>query len=380
MDLSRRVSGLSGSATFKYAGLAGKPGIINLTVGRPNYDTPKVVKEAAKKALDEGKVHYTPTKGIPELRAKIAEKLASENRIPGIDADKVVVSGGAKSVLYYIFTALVDDGDVVALPDPSWVSYESMVSLMGGRVSWLKLYPEKGFVPDDGYLNALENSKANVTLVNSPNNPTGAFYSKKILRKIVDICERKDMWLISDEVYEVFSFDDVPYSPGEDYEKTITVNAFSKTFSMTGWRLGYAASPKKEVVDAILNVQEQCLSCPTSFAQYGALACFTEEAKAESRRMAEDFKARRDFCMNKISGIPNVVCRKPGGAFYLFPYFGEVDDVKLADRLLAKGVGTIPGSPFGAQGRGCLRLSYGSANTEQLDKAFNVIAEVVAGG
>jgi aspartate aminotransferase len=377
MDLARRVSGLSGSATFKYAGLAGKPGVINLTIGRPDYDTPKVIKEACKTALDEGKVHYTPTKGIPELRAKISEKLSLENNIKGVDADRVFVSGGAKQVLYNLFMSLVDDGDVVALPDPSWVSYEPMIALSGGRVEWLKTYPKKGFVPDEEYLSSLEDSGAKITLINSPNNPTGAFYPKKIIDKIVDVCERKGMWLVSDEVYECFAYEGRPYSPGSRYEKTITVNAFSKTFSMTGWRLGYAACPNKEVINAMNNIQEQSLSCPTSFAQYGALAAFTEEAKKESERMASDFKKRRDYCMKKIEGNARILCKKPGGAFYLYPYFEGWDDVALCEKLLEKGLGTIPGSAFGDQGKGCLRLSYGSASTEKLDKAFNILSEVL---
>lgn len=380
MDLSKRVSGLAGSATFKYAALAKKPGVINLTIGRPDYDTPKVIKEAAKKALDEGKVHYTPSKGIPELRAKIAGKLEAENGVKGIDADKILVSGGAKTILYYLFMSILDKGDSVALPNPLWVSYEPMIELAQGKAELLNLYPDQGFVPNDEYLQALDDSGAKAVLVNSPNNPTGAFYPKKVVDEIVDICERKGMWIISDEVYEYFSYDEKPKSPGEIYEKTITVNAFSKSYSMTGWRLGYAACPHQEIIDAMNKLQQQSLSCATSFAQYGALAAFTEEAQKESKRMVEDFKKRRDFCIRRLHANEKAICRVPGGAFYLFPYFDGWDDVELTDKLLERGVGVIPGSAFGSQGSGCLRVSYGSGNTEQLGKALDTINEVTIDG
>ncbi|MFH1835081.1 MAG: pyridoxal phosphate-dependent aminotransferase [Methanobacteriota archaeon] len=377
MTLSARVQDVPPSATFKWSALSKKQGVLNLTVGRPNYDTPKIIKEACKKALDEGKVHYAPSKGIPELREKIAGKLSTENKVAGIDADKILVSGGAKNVLYLLFQTLVDDGVVVALPDPAWVSYEPMVNLAGGKVDWLALKPEEGFVADEDYLNALENSKAKVTLINSPCNPTGAFWSKGVQEKIVDICERKGMWIISDEVYEYFAYDGEPWSPGEVYEKTITVNAFSKSFSMTGWRLGYGACPDQSIIDAMNRLQQHSLSNATTFAQWGALACFTKEARKESEAMVADFKERREVCMKAIEGIEGVVCKKPGGAFYLFPSFGDVDDTELAEKLIEKGVGTIPGSAFGTVGEGCIRISYGSASPDELKTAFDTIKEVV---
>ncbi|MFH0861260.1 MAG: pyridoxal phosphate-dependent aminotransferase [Candidatus Altiarchaeota archaeon] len=375
MEFARRMLKVTPSATFKYSALAKKPGIINLTIGRPDFSTPTVIKEAAKKALDEDKVHYTPTRGIPELREKIALKLEKENKIVGLDKDRILVGGGAKSILFQAILAVIDKGDVFALPDPSWVSYESMIYLAEGDIHWLPLKPENGFIPDDDFLAELENSKAKFTLLNSPNNPTGAAYPQKIIDRIVDICERKDMWLISDEPYELFQYEGRHYSPGSRYEKTITVNAFSKTYSMTGWRIGYAACKDKEIIDRMALVQEQSLSCPTSFAQYGSLAAFTKEANDAARKMAEEFKKRRDYCMKMMEKI-NALCVKPSGAFYLFPYFKGEDDMKLAEKLLEKGLGVIPGSPFGSKGNGCIRISYGSASREKLENAFDILKEV----
>jgi len=376
MDFASRLGNVKPSATLKYAAAAKKPGVINLTVGRPDYDTPDVVKEAAKKALDEGKVHYAPTRGIPELREKIVEKLAAENEISGLGPDNVLVSCGAKQILYEIFAALVSDGDTVALPNPSWVSYESQVALCGGSIDWLPMSAENGFIPGDDFMKALEGSKAKILVIDSPNNPTGAVYPKDVLEKIVSVCKSKDMWLVSDEPYEKFIYEGEHWSPGSSYEKTITVNALSKTYSMTGWRVGYAACQSAELITKLNTIQSQTVSCATSFAQYGALACFTPEAEEASKKMVADFKERRDYVMEKVAGL-DVVCTKPAGAFYVFPKFKIEDDLKLADDLLEAGVGTVPGSAFGSAGKGCLRISYGSANKEKLGEAFDKIKEVI---
>jgi len=376
MDFASRMGKVKPSATFKYAAMAKKPGVINLTVGRPDYDTPDVIKDAAKKALDEGKVHYTPAAGIPELREKIAEKVTRENGVEGIDADKVIVSGGAKMILYEAFMTLVGRGDKVAIPDPCWVSYEAMIYLAEAEPVWLPTSAKNGFKPDDEFLSALENSGAKVLVLNSPSNPTGAVYNEAMLRKITDVCERNDIFLISDEPYEKLIYEGEHKSPGSWHPNTLTVNAFSKTYSMTGWRLGYAACPDQNIIDKMKVIQGQSLSNATSFAQYGALACFTPAANEAADEMVADFKERRDHVMKLMNELP-AVCVKPEGAFYVFPQFSVEDDVQLVDDLLEAGVGTIPGSAFGPGGKGCIRISYGSGDNETLDQAFDKIEEVV---
>ncbi len=375
MLFAKRIVDVPPSATFKYAAMAKREGIINLTIGRPGFDTPRIIVEAAKKALDEGKHHYGPSKGIPELREKIAEKLVRENGLKDIDSEKIIVSMGAKNILYEIFTVMINDGEKVAIPNPSWVSYESMVTLAGGKTVWIPLKPENGFIPDEDFLTELDNSGAKMVVINSPNNPTGAVYPKETLREIIKIAKANDMWIISDECYETIIYDEKHFSIGSEYDKTITVNAFSKPFSMTGWRLGYAACPEFEVIEKMNILQQQSVSNPVTFAQYGALACFTDEAREAASRMRDEFRKRRDYSMKRIKDF-NCTCLKPGGAFYIFPYFEGQDDVELADSLLEAGVGTVPGSPFGTQGRGCIRISYGNADVRILKEAFDRMATV----
>lgn len=367
-----RVLEVKPSATFKYDAAAKKPGVINLTIGRPDFDTPQIIKDAAKKALDEGRVHYTPSKGIPELRKAIAEKLEAENNIANLDRDKILVSGGGKQIIYCIVMALAGKGDVVAIQNPSWVSYEAQIKLANAEVEWLTLKPEEGFIPGEDFFRELEETNAKLLILNSPGNPTGAVIPERTIKKIMDVCIEKDMFVISDEVYEKLIYEGKHYSPASEYENVITVNVFSKTYSMTGWRLGYCACAGRDAIDRIDIIHQQSLSCCTSFAQYGALAAFSEEAKKAAEKMCEDLKIRRDYVMKRI-GEMDVVCVKPDGAFYVFPYFKGADDLELADKLLEKGVGVVPGSAFGPRGRGCIRISYGSANIDLLSQAFDRI-------
>ncbi|MBA5942176.1 MAG: pyridoxal phosphate-dependent aminotransferase [Methanophagales archaeon] len=370
-----RVLEVERSATLEYDAIAKRPGMINLTVGRPDFDTPSVIKEAAKKALDEGKVHYTPSNGIPELRKAIAEKLEVENNIPGLNEDNIIVSGGGKLIIYCIIMALAGKGDVVAIQNPTWVSYEAQIRLANAEVEWLTLKPEEGFIPGDEFMSQLEATDAKLFILNSPGNPTGAVIPEKRIKEMMDICLEKEIFVIADEVYEKLIYEGEHYSPASEYENVITVNAFSKTYSMTGWRLGYCAHPDREIIERIGIIHQQSLSCCTSFAQYGALAAFSADAKDASERFCKELKRRRDYVMDRIRKMDGVVCVKPGGAFYLFPYLGHVDDLELADELLEKGVGVVPGSAFGSQGRGCIRISYGSANLNLLSQAFDRIQD-----
>jgi len=374
MEFAKRVLDIQPSATFKYSALAKAEGVCNLTVGRPDFDTPACIKEAAIEALRAGKVHYTPSKGIPELREKIVEKLVTENNLNEIDSEKVIVSP-CKHLLFEAIMATVDSGDVVAMANPSWVSYEQMIKMAGGKVEWLTTRPEEGFIPGNEYFTELENSNAKLIMLNSPHNPTGAVYPEKTLREIAKIAESLDAWIISDETYEKQIYEGKHFSVGSIYPNTITINSFSKTYSMTGWRVGYVACPDFEVIRKMGIIQEQSISCATSFAQYGCLACFTDEANQEVTKMVEELKDRRDYVMERMKDL-NVVCKKPAGTFYAFPYIEGIDDVELADALLEAKVGIVPGSPFGTNGRGCIRISYGSADKELLGEAFDRMMKV----
>jgi len=377
MDYAPRMYRIKESTTFKYSALAKKPGVIDLTIGRTNFDTPKVIKDAAKKALDEGKVAYTPTNGIPELREKIAEKLQDTNGMEGINRENILVSAGAKQLIFEAVLAIVGEGDTVAIPDPSWISYESMVAFAGGHVVWLPLNPERGFIPQENFLSALENSHPKLIFLNSPNNPTGAVYPKNVIKKIADIAERKQAWIISDEIYEEIIYEGEHFSAGSISDRCIVINGYSKNCSMTGWRLGYAASRNREVIDRMDMIQEQSVSCATSFVQYGGIAAYTREARKETAAMREELRKRRDHLVQRLSEIDSCICVKPAGAFYVFPSFGDIDDVKLADRMIDAGVAPVPGSPFGPRGRGCLRLSYGASGIDELDEAVDRMKKAV---
>ena len=372
MEFAPRLSGVEESATFRYSSLANKEGIIDLTIGRTNFITPRLITRAAVSALENGKIHYTPTRGIPELRKMLARKFRWGNNLPDIGPENIIVSAGAKQIIFEAVMALIGKGDTVALPDPSWVSYGQIVNLAEGRITWLPLNSENNFIPDEEFLSTLENSSPRLILLNSPNNPTGAVYPEKTIRKIVDIAERKDCWILSDEIYEKIIYEGKHFSPGSIYPKTITVNGFSKEFSMTGWRLGYCACPEQELIDKMNLIQSQSVSCATSFVQYGALAAFKEEVIGERDRMVIELKERRDRFVKGMNGLSDTRV-DPAGAFYLFPHFGDIDDLGLADKLLSNGVGVIPGSPFGSRGEGCARISYGAVSLDEIEIALERI-------
>jgi len=371
MEFASRLSNVEESATFKYSSLAKREGIINLTIGRTNFLTPRLIVRAAVSALENGRIHYTPTKGIPELRELLAKKLRRENGIQNLDPDKILVSAGAKHIIFEIVMALIGEHDKVAIPNPSWVSYEQIVNLAEGDIIWLPLKPENNFIPDEEFFSALENSSPKLIMLNSPNNPTGAVYPEGIIRKIVDIAEQKGCWLLSDEIYEKILYEGDHFSAGSIYPKTITVNGFSKEFSMTGWRLGYAACPDRNLIDRVNLIQSQSVSCATSFVQYAALAAFKDEVSDEVKKMILELRERRD---RFVQGLDEVLDTKlnPAGAFYIFPYFGG-NDLELADKLLSNGVGVIPGSPFGSRGRGCVRISYGAVSVDEIELALERI-------
>ncbi|MBU4266451.1 MAG: pyridoxal phosphate-dependent aminotransferase [Candidatus Altiarchaeales archaeon] len=377
MEFATRLSNVEESATFKYSSLAKKEGIINLTIGRTNFTTPRLITRAAVSALENGRVHYTPTRGIPELREMLAKKLKRENNIPDIGPDNILVSAGAKQIIFEAVMALIGKGDKVAMPNPSWVSYEQIVNLAEGEIIWLPLKHENDFIPDEEFLSALENSSPKLIMLNSPNNPTGAVYPEKIIREIVDIAERKDCWLLFDEIYEKIIYEGKHFSAGSIYPKTITVNGFSKEFSMTGWRLGYCACPNPDLIEKMNLIQSQTVSCATSFVQYGALAAFKEEVAEERDRMITELKERRDRFVKGMNGLFETKVN-PAGAFYLFPHLGDIDDLAMADKLLSNGVGLIPGSPFGSQGKGCLRISYGAVSLDEIDVALERIKATLA--
>ncbi len=388
--LSRRLSFLKPSPTLTITAKAKELrakgiDVVGFGAGEPDFDTPEFIKEACIKALREGKTKYAPPPGIPELREAIAEKLLKENGVE-YKPSEVVVSAGAKMVLFLIFMAILDEGDEVLLPSPYWVTYPEQIRFFGGVPVEVPLSEEKGFKLTLEDIKSKVSERTKAVVINSPNNPTGAVYDEKELSKIAEFCVERNIFIISDECYEHFTYGEEKFvsvaSFGEDVKKiTFTVNAFSKTFSMTGWRVGYVACPE-EYAKAIASLNSQSVSNVTTFAQYGALESLKNpESKNFIKKVRETFRRRRNIAYDLLCEIPGVKVVKPAGAFYIFPNFKEYSeklggDVKLSEYLLEKGkVATVPGSAFGAEGY--LRLSF-ALSEEKLKEGIERIKETLS--
>ncbi|MFN3813779.1 MAG: pyridoxal phosphate-dependent aminotransferase [Aquificaceae bacterium] len=340
--------------------------VIGFGAGEPDFDTPDFVKEACIKALKDGKTKYTPSAGIAPLREAISEKLLKENSVE-YKSSEVVVTSGAKMALYLIFVVMLEEGDEVLLPSPYWVTYPEQIRMCGGVPILVPLKEEKGFVLTVEDIKPYVSKRTKMIIINSPSNPTGAVIPEEELRKICDFCMEHNIFMVSDECYEAFLYDSTkfvsPASFSEDVKgMTFTVNAFSKTFSMTGWRVGYVAAPER-YAKLMADVNSQTISNATSFAQYGALeALKNPQAKAFVKTMKDTFERRRNFAYKLLLSIPKMSVVKPKGAFYIFPnlnYYRQKigSDLKLADFLLEEGkVAAVPGSAFGKEG--FLRISY----------------------
>jgi len=340
--------------------------VVGFGAGEPDFDTPEFVKLACIKALQEGKTKYAPPAGIPELRQALAEKLLRENRVE-YKPSEIVITAGAKMALFLVKLALLEEGDEVLLPSPYWVTYPEQILLCGAKVVEVPLKEEDGFVLSADLLKDFITPRTKMLILNYPSNPTGAVIPRKELERIAELCLENNIFIVSDECYEAFLYDDeefvsVASLSKEVREITFTVNAFSKTFSMTGWRVGYVACPER-YAKVIADLNSQSISNATTFAQYGALeALKNPQAKDFVKRMRETFKRRRDLAYELLKEIPNTRVVKPKGAFYIFPNFKHYSqklgsDLRLAEYLLEKGkVACVPGSAFGAEGY--MRLSY----------------------
>ncbi|NPB04823.1 MAG: pyridoxal phosphate-dependent aminotransferase, partial [Aquificae bacterium] len=376
--LSKRVKTLKPSPTLAISAKAkelkakGVP-VIGFGAGEPDFDTPEFIKEAAIKALREGKTKYAPAAGIPELREALAEKFKVENGVE-YKPSEVVVSAGAKNVLFLLFMALLDEGDEVLVPAPYWVSYTEQIKLFGGVPVEVPTEEERNFVLTVDDLRPFVSDRTKVLVLNSPNNPTGAVVDEKNLKEIAEFCLERGILIISDECYEAFTYDGVRHTSiasfGEEVKKiTFTVNAFSKTYSMTGWRVGFVGCPNEDYAKVLANLNSQSISNVTTFAQYGALeALKNPEGKKFVERMRTTFERRRDLMLAKLNEIPEVKVNKPKGAFYVFPNFRNwvakfENDLAFTEYLLEEAkVAVVPGSAFGYEG--FLRLSYCNSDDE----------------
>lgn len=369
---------------FEAAGQLEKQGkdIINLGIGRPNFDTPAHIKEAAKKSLDEGNVFYTSNYGTEGLRSAVAEKLKRDN---GLDYEMtdVIVTVGANQAVSIAMTALLDPGDEVLVPNPSWLHYFYCADLVGAKTVSYPLLEENGFnvIPED--IEKLVTPKTKMVIVNSPNNPTGSILSKESLQAIADIANKYDLIVLSDEIYEKLIYDDsVHYSIASldgMKERTVLIHGVSKSYSMTGWRIGFAVSANKEFISAMIRVLQYTVTCANSFAQDGA-----EAALRGSQQCVEDmrlqFDRRRKLVYDRINKIEGLSCIAPKGAFYCFVNIKKLgmSDQEASDYYLNEaGVAMIPGSAFGEYGAGYLRVAF-SNSYENIEKAMDRIADATA--
>lgn len=344
------------------------PDAINLGLGQPDFDTPAHIKEAAIKAIQEGFTAYTPNCGVPQLRFALAEKFRAENGIKCVPED-IMVTSGASEALFLAISALVDRGDEVLIGDPSFLSYSALTKLVGGRPVGVPLNRDLRLSPEAVEARITDRTRAIV--LNSPSNPTGAVQTEDEIHALADLADDRDLALISDEVYEHFIYDGKHISPGRYSDNVITINAVSKTYAMTGWRLGYLVA-KGCALENLLKAHQYIQACACSISQKAALEAITGPQDLVSS-MRDEFRARRDLMVKGFEemGIDLVI---PQGAFYLFPKVGDGD--AAAAKLAKAGVIAVPGSAFGPGGVEHIRISY-SASRAKLEEALRRMRNIL---
>ena len=352
--------------------------IVHLEIGEPDFDTPKSITAAGVAAIERGETHYTPSACVPELREAIAGYL-KKTRGLGYDASQIIVAPGAKPIMFYAILALIESGDEAIFPDPGFPIYASMINFAGGTPVSLPLREENDFVPDLDELRRLVTPKTKLIILNSPHNPTGGALSKEAIREIARIARDNDIWVLSDEIYADLLYEGEHHSIAREdglLERTIVLDGFSKTFAMTGWRLGYGAFPKP-LVDPVTKLVTNSVSCTATFTQRAGIVAMTQRPP-EVAEMVKAFRKRRDAIVAGLNGIDGVTCRTPAGAFYVFPNITGLrqgNAAAVAGRVLQEaGVACLAGTAFGAVGEGHLRLSYANS-LENLELAVQRIAD-----
>ena len=383
MITSKRLQEIPPSGTVAISNLVSKmkaegADIVSFSMGEPDFSTPSNIADACVESLRSGFTHYTPSTGIPELRKAVADYSRSKNGIP-CDASNVLITP-TKQALFMIALAYLDPGDEVLLPDPSWVSYEAHIRMTGAVPKYVTTSFDDGFVIDPEKVEAAATSKTKMVVINSPSNPTGCVQPESTVKGIADICVDRDIYALSDEIYENVIYGgkhvSIASMPGM-FDRTITVSGLSKTYAMTGWRLGWAIAPAQDIA-AINKLQSHSITCCTSFTQPAAVEAITGPQE-EKDRMVETFRKRRDLALDLISEIPQLECNVPEGAFYLFPRCSvDMPSNELAERLLKEAkVAVTPGRAFGPAGEGFFRISYATGE-DQIREGLSRIKKALA--
>lgn len=353
--------------------------IIHLEIGEPDFDTPSNIVEAGVQALRDGYTHYGPSPGLPELRQAIAAEV-SRTRAIDVEAENVIVTSGAKPIMFYTMLALVDEGDEVLYPNPGFPIYESMIDFVGGSPVPIKLLSSKDFEIDVDEVADAITPKTTVMILNSPNNPCGSVIGLETLGQLADLAVKHDLWVLSDEIYIRLLFEGEHHSiasfPGLS-ERTIILDGFSKTYAMTGWRIGYGVMPG-DLAAHFSKLNTNSVSCAPPAIQVAAIEAL-QGPQDETYEFRDQFKARRDVFVTGLNDIPGIRCPMPNGAFYAFP---NIEGTGMTSRLFADGllqdygVAALAGESFGEYGNGCVRFSFANS-TENLNRALQRIAEFV---
>ena len=384
--VSKRVVGVQPSATVvvsEKARAMAQEGwdVIDLGSGEPDFDTPPHIVDAALAAIWKGYTHYVSSRGVTGLREAIANKLREENNLAFDPATEIIVTPGAKLGLFAALMAVVDDSDEVLILDPFWVSYEPCVQLAGGIPIRVPLSKEDGFRVSGTKLREKLTPRSKLLMINTPNNPTGRVLSREELETLAKIALENDMLVLSDEIYEKIVYEDHEHisigSLPDMLDRTIVINGFSKSYAMTGWRLGYVAA-KDPLIGEILKVQQHSVTCATSFTQYAGIKALTGPQDIVSE-MVEVYGKRRDIMVDGLDSLPGVSCHRPDGAFYAFPDISGtgMSSLEFADTLLSKArVAVTPGIAFGDSGEGHVRLSFANS-TKLIEKALKRMRKVL---
>jgi aspartate/methionine/tyrosine aminotransferase len=351
--------------------------IVHLEIGEPDFDTPKNIVDAAMNAIGKGYTHYGPSAGLPEARKAFAEYVSRTRGVP-VDPLQVVITPGAKPIIFFTILALLDPGDEVIYPDPGFPIYESMAQYVGARRVPLPLKEENNFAFDPDQLESLITKKTRLVIINSPHNPTGGVLPKETIARLSELAVKHDFYVLSDEIYSRVIYDGAhnvsPYSfPGMP-ERTIVLDGHSKTYAMTGWRLGYGVFPK-EMAARVAKLQTNSTSCTCSFTQMAGMEALTGPQDSVDA-MLREFKTRRDLVVEGLNKIKGFRCHRPSGAFYVFPNITATGKTsKEMENFLMEeaGVAVLAGTSFGPQGEGFVRLSYANSQAN-LKKAIEKIA------
>jgi aspartate aminotransferase len=384
MRLASAVQRLGTETAFKVLAqakdleAAGKS-IVHLEIGQPDFPTPENICAVGKHAIDAGHTGYGPTCGLPALRQSIASHVGATRGIP-VKPSQVVVTPGGKPVMFYTLLALIEAGDEVVYPDPGFPIYRSLIDYAGGKPVAMPLTEENDFSFDVDHLRSIVSDQTTLLILNSPQNPTGGVLNKNALREVAELCLKHDVTVLSDEIYSRLLYDDTFESITQFDgmpERTVILDGFSKTYAMTGWRLGYGVFPDW-LVDAIEHLMVNSNSCTATFVQHAGLEALAG-SQAPVETMRSEFRERREFIVDGLNAISGISCRKPRGAFYAFANLQElgIESKQLETRLLHEaGVACLAGDGFGANGKGFVRFSYANS-LENIAEALKRISAFV---